>query len=109
MLVLLPPVHSGLQANHLNFPFFEKKENTTLSPTSLDEFPAAKPSWSLKCRGTEDTRLLREDVPAASSPKLISEIFGTYRVFPSLSRDEMGFPGIAGLWGNATGSEIRYK
>lgn len=58
---------SSFQASgkSFRFPFFEKKENTFLSHTSLDEFPSAKPSWSLRCRGTADTQLLQEDAAAS--------------------------------------------
>lgn len=56
------------------FPSFEKKENTSLSHTSLGKFPWAKPSWSLSCGGTADTRLLQEDAAASFqiTPKLLA-------------------------------------
>lgn len=40
---------SSFQASgkSFKFPFFEKKENIFLSHTSLNEFPSAKPCWSL--------------------------------------------------------------
>lgn len=56
------------------FAFFEKKESIFLSHTSLNEFPLAKPFWSLRCRGTADTRLLQEDAAASFqiTPKLLA-------------------------------------
>lgn len=64
------------------FPFFEKKENIFLSHTSLDEFPPAKPSRSLK-RGTADTQLLREDAATSSFQIALRNIWHVPSIRPS--------------------------
>lgn len=73
---------SSFQASgkSFKFPFFEKKENTFLSHTSLDEFPLAKPLWSLRCRGTTDTRLLQED--AATSFQITLKLLACTEYLP---------------------------
>lgn len=63
------------------FPSFEKKENTSLSHTSLDEFPPAKPSWSLRCRGSTDAQLLWE-AAAASCQSTPRNLWHILRVYP---------------------------
>lgn len=89
------------------FPFFEKKESTFLSHTSLDAFPPAKPSRSLKRRGTTDTQLLQEAATITSFQIALRNLACTE--YSPLCWGEAGFPSIAHPQVNATGSEIRCK
>lgn len=79
---------SSFQASgkSFKFPFFEKKENIFLSHTGLNEFPWAKPFWSLRCRGTQTRGFSRMLSPP---PKLLPNYWHVLSICSSAVR----FPG----------------